>query len=176
MVGVARRSPAGLRRPAICWAAVSPLQAPPRCGRDPLRTAAVLTARLTGGALSAAARIGRVGELAGRLVPVSPAPNPGAALLYARQAGPESVTVGSADWVDWLNAESPLPRLRVPSGERDCGFGRVGRLANRQATVTPAPSPRPRLQVGSRLDLAGAGQASPAGRAAPGSWVGGVGY
>ena len=34
---------------------------------------AVLTARLTGGALSAAARIGRVGELAGNLVPVSPA-------------------------------------------------------------------------------------------------------
>ena len=54
-------------------------------------------------------------------------------------------------WVDWLNAESQLPRLRVPSGERDCGLGRVGRLANRQASVTPAPSPRPRLQVGSRL-------------------------
>ena len=81
MVGVARRSPAGLRRPAIRWAAVSssPVQAPPRWGRYPLWTAAVLTARLTGGALSAAARIGRVGELAGRLVPVSPAPYPGPA-------------------------------------------------------------------------------------------------
>ena len=32
MVGVARlrRSPAGLSQPAICWAAVSPVQAPPR--------------------------------------------------------------------------------------------------------------------------------------------------
>ena len=79
MVGVARRSPAGLRRPAIRWAAVSPVQTPPQWGRDPLRTAAVLTALLTGGALSAAARIGRVGELAGSLVPVSPAPNPSAA-------------------------------------------------------------------------------------------------
>ena len=176
MVGVARRSPAGLRRPAIRWAAVSPVQAPQRWGRDPLRTAAVLTARLTGGALSAAARIGRVGELAGRLVPVSPASYPSAALLYARPAGPERVTVGSAEWVDWLNAESPLPRLRVPSGERDCGLGQVGRLANRQATVIPAPSPRPRLQVRSRLVRAGAGQASPAGRAPPGPSVGGVGY
>ena len=126
MVGVARRSPAGLRRPAIRWAAVSPVQVPPRCGRDPLRTAAVLTARLTGGALSAAARFGRVGELAGRLVPVSQAPNPGAALLYARPAGPESVTVSSTEWVDWLirrvtvtPAASPIRRARLrarPSG------------------------------------------------------------
>ena len=176
MVGVARRSPAGLRRPAIRWAAVVPVQAPPQGGCDPLRTAAVLTSRLTCGALSAAARIGRVGELAGRLVPVSPAPYPSAALLYARPAGQESVTVGSAEWADWLNAESPLPRLRVPSRERDCGLGRVGRLADRQATVTPAPSPRPRLRVGSRRVRAGAGQASPAGSAPPEPSVGGVGY
>ena len=180
MVAVARRSPAGLRRPAIRWAAVSPVQAPPRWGRDPLRTAAVLTARLTGGALSAAARIGRVGELAGSLVPVSPAPYPSAALLYARPAGPESVTVGSAKWVDWLNAKSPLTRLRVPSGKRDCGLGRVGRLANHQATVTTAPSPRPRLQSGFRLVRAGAGLVSansfPARRAPPGPSVGGLGY
>ena len=33
MVGVAGRSPAGLRRPAIRWAAVSPVQAPPRWGQ-----------------------------------------------------------------------------------------------------------------------------------------------
>ena len=77
---------AGLRRPAIRWAAVFPVQAPQRWGSDPLRTAALLTACLTGGALSAAARIGRVGELAGRLAPVSPAQYPSAALLYARPA------------------------------------------------------------------------------------------
>ena len=58
--------------------------------------------------------------------PRSPAPYPRAALLYARPAGQESVTVGSGEWVDWLTTESPLPRLRVPSGERDCGLGRVG--------------------------------------------------
>ena len=114
MVGVARRSPAGLRRPAIRWAAVSPVQAPPRWGRDPLRTAAVPTACLTCGALSAAARISRVGKLAGRLLPVSPAPYPSAALLYARPAGQESVTVGLAEWVNWLTAKPPSPRLQVP--------------------------------------------------------------
>ena len=44
------------------------------------------------------------GELAGRLVPVSPASYPRATLVYARPAGPESVDVGSAEWVDWLTA------------------------------------------------------------------------
>ena len=48
-------------------------------------------------------------ELAGRLVPVSPAPCPRAALIFARPAGPESVTVGSAEWVDWLTADSESP-------------------------------------------------------------------
>ena len=60
--------PLGRRFPGPGSAAMGPRSAPD----------AVLTARLTGGALSAAARIGRVGELAGRLVSVSPAPYPSA--------------------------------------------------------------------------------------------------
>ena len=64
-----------------------------------LRTAALLTARLTGGALSAAARIGRVGELAGRLV------------TCPRFPGYES------------RRRTPLRPTGRP-GERDCGLGR----------------------------------------------------
>ena len=69
----------------------------PRSRATPDRRAtAVLTARLTGGALCAAARIGRVGELAGRLVP------------------------GSVS-----QRRTPLHTTGRP-GERDCGLGRVG--------------------------------------------------
>ena len=66
----------------------------------------------SGLSLSAAARRGRVGARswqARRRVPVSPAPCPRAALIFARPAGPESVTVGSAEWVDWLTADSESP-------------------------------------------------------------------
>ena len=117
--GVARRSLAGpgLRRQAIRWAAVSQVRAPPRWGRDPLWIAAVPD-RTPGRRGHERGHEDRPSEeLAGRLVPGSPAPYPRAALLYARPAGPESVTMGSAEWVDWLTAESPLPRLRVSSGE-----------------------------------------------------------
>ena len=112
MVGVARRSPAGLRRLAILWAAVSPVQAL-LLRTTPDRSSADHTPGRRG--LECSREDRQSGELAGSLVPVSPAPITRATLLYSRPAGQERVTVGSAEWVDWLTAESQLPRLRVPS-------------------------------------------------------------
>ena len=133
MVGVARRSPAGT-------AAVLPLSdRTPQADRRGFERGR--EDRPSGGPSELA--------LAGRLVPagfpgsVSPRRTP------LRPTGrPESVTVGSAEWVDsgWLTAESPLPRLRVPSGLRARLWARRPSWLTGSVVVTAKPpSPPGRL-------------------------------
>ena len=50
VVEAASRRPAGMRRPAVSWAAVAPVQDPPRSGPRSYPDAAMLTASLTSGA------------------------------------------------------------------------------------------------------------------------------